>query len=199
MVKRVPVTLGVLFALTAAVLCFAKADSSGIPIPTSPIDSVSGCPRAGWPSRSLVQCFYKGAVLFKRHTTKWQGTQCPGQSSAYVGHCACAAAVSVIIMNATHYALNFINVDQFFALANRGTAGGGLLPKAAEASAKPGDIILWYTNDRSEEHVGFCAAPGCVTTWSNSSALGVFAPVSHSISLDNYYPQHRIWEPVHLP
>jgi hypothetical protein len=172
----------------------ARADSSDIP--TSPTDQIAGCPVASWPASSLVQCVFESASAFRNQNTKWRGTECPGQSSAYWGHCACAAAVSVVILNATLKDLGFINVDQFEDVAKVGKYGGGFVP---DAKARPGDVILWYSADRGEGHVGICATTGCTRTWSNSSSHGTFAPVDHSISFDNFYPIHEIWEPRHLP
>jgi hypothetical protein len=178
----------------AGATCLTSADDSDIP--TTPTATTPGCPASGWPPPSLVQCFYKSAAAFRNHSTKWRGTQCPGQSNLYWGNCACAAAASVVILNATLTSLGFINVDEFEAAAKRGTYGGGFVP---DARAQPGDVVLWYSADRAEAHIGFCATDKCVKTWSNSSSRGMFAPIEHSISLDGYYPIHEIWEPVHLP
>jgi hypothetical protein len=175
-----------------------RATSDSYDIPAKATDSVSGCPKQPWPRDMAVSCFYRAATLFRNHATKWRGTECPGQSSVYAhwGHCACAAVASIVIMNASLVNLAMINVDEFRSLANSGKYGGSLVE---DKSAVPGDVILWYSNDLSEGHIGFCATKKCKSTWSNSSSLGTFAPESHSIDFDGFYPRHFIWHPQHLP
>lgn len=190
--------LRVVFALILALASYVLVRADPFDIPTSPTNKIAACPRPTWASRQLVECFYKSALAFRKHSTKWRGTQCPPHTSSYRnwGHCACAAAVSVVIMNATRSNLGIINVDVYNTLARSNKLGGGFV---SDQHARQGDVILWYSNDYSEAHIGFCATNGCTQTWSNSSSRGVFAPVVHTIDLDGYYPQHFIWQPEHLP
>lgn len=194
--RRLSIFIIVSIVLTIAAFKIAKADSYDIPN-KAPL-SVSGCPKAGWPQGALINCLFDSAVKFRNQPTKWRGTECPGQPNTlqYWGHCACAAAASVVMMIGTRLKVGYINVDQFYATAKHGAFGGAIVP---DAKARKGDIILWYSKDEQEAHIGFCATAGCTLTWSNSSYYGKFAPVAHSISLDGYYPIHYIWDPVHIP
>jgi hypothetical protein len=150
---------------------------------------------------TLGRCLYLAAKAFRDNhvMTKWPGTECPGQphTTHWFGHCACAASVQQVIKAATSRQIGTWGVDSFDAYYETGLPFGRI-NVVPDAKALPGDIIIWYTTDRSEGHIGFCATKKCTQTWSNSSALGSFAPTAHSISLDGYYPQHFIWRPGHI-
>lgn len=162
----------------------------------SPGASANPCPTPF--QGELLARLFSAASSYIGHNTKFPGTNCPGHPNTYEwwGHCACAKSVSEIIKNATGYDFDYYSVDQYFAAAQSGKYGGGLVP---DTDAVPGSIIMWYSNDHSEAHIGFCAVKGCSETLSNSSTQGVFAPEMHDISLDGYYPLHYIWNPTHIP
>jgi hypothetical protein len=73
---------------------------------------------------------------------------------------------------------------------------GGIVPAAL---SHKGDIIIWYDDPGEGEHIGFCAVNGCGQTYSNSTSMRTFAPVTHSISFDGYFKGYFIWEPDRIP
>jgi hypothetical protein len=196
------VVRGLVMVLSVSALAVAvRAPSSAQSITVSPPIKLAKPCGAQLKQTQLGTCLFLAAKAFrdKGVVTKWPGTECPGQphTMQWFGHCACAASVQQVIKVATSREIGNWGVDSFDNYYETGLPFGRI-KLVPEAKALPGDIIIWYTMDRSEGHIGFCATPKCTQTWSNSSALGRFAPVSHSISLDGYYPQHFIWRPVHI-
>lgn len=152
-------------------------------------------------NRVLLQKIYMAAKAYRAHPTG----NLPGG-----GTNSCAAAMQVIVKNATGATIGDPEVDDWRDLATTSHNGIVLLP-GHEAAARQGAIIIWPEKlSLLLGHIGVCIVDGCSQTWSNHSGNGgatsafAYSPVTKNyitggISMYNSDPTYLIWEPDHIP
>lgn len=190
-------------------------DNSGqAPGPPPPIPPQTGLPTATiGPLPSSNPCtVYSGDLLQRIWTAANSFIGTPTGNLPGGGVTSCAAAMQVIVKNATGALIADAGVDTWRSIALSGQYGGMVLTPATVSEAKAGAIVIVPETVSSEGHIGVCATDGCGSTWSNHSDSGTcsgFAadscsyPTTHHVIVGDtsmgYETPYLIWEPSHIP